>query len=59
MNCADVLPVLRDYVDRELDELRAVQVARHLEDCPACAGRVQSELDLKRAIRSKVHVLSM
>ena len=55
-SCERVLPILRDYVDRELDVARAETVERHLASCPSCAARVQAELELKQALRSRVRV---
>jgi anti-sigma factor (TIGR02949 family) len=54
VTCGTVLPLLRDYVDRELDGERTEAVERHLRDCASCAARVQAERDLKQALRARV-----
>jgi len=54
VSCRDVLPVLRDYVDRELDPGEAEGVATHVAACPDCAARVQAEQDLKALLRRRV-----
>jgi len=56
MTCEAVLPLLRDYVDRELDAAGAEAVERHLAECPSCAARVRSEGDLKLAIRTRARI---
>lgn len=54
MSCETILPLLRDYVDRELDADRSTAVEQHLRGCAACAARVESERDLKQALRARV-----
>lgn len=56
MGCDDVLPLLRDYADRELPAARAEVIERHVADCPSCAGRLAAERDLKLALRNRVTV---
>lgn len=54
MTCRDVVPLIRDYVDRELAAQDAGRVKAHIAECSSCAGRAAEERDLKRAIRSRV-----
>ena len=54
MSCATVLPLLRDYVDRELDIALAETVEQHVAACPSCAARIEAEIDLKQAIGSRL-----
>lgn len=56
MSCESFLPILRDYVDRELDAADAEGVKRHIAECPSCAARVQAEIELKQAVRSRARV---
>lgn len=53
MTCDAVLPLLRDYVDRELDAAGVEAVEGHLAECQSCGARVQAENDLKQTIRSR------
>ena len=51
MNCDHAHKVLDAYLDDELDEATAAQLAQHLNTCPACAG-VRAERDaLRTALR--------
>lgn len=54
MTCRDVLPLIRDYVDRELSSDDAGRIEAHVSDCRPCAERVEEERDLKLAIRERV-----
>ncbi len=49
--CNDALARLWAYLDSELEELDAVQVQAHLDDCAGCLSEYQVELVLKRVLR--------
>lgn len=50
MNCFDSEHFLEAYADNELDLGRALDIERHLDDCPACRQRVSSVRSLRRGI---------
>ncbi len=45
--CAMLAPLLSAYADGELHPRRRTEIARHLEQCPKCAGAVQAHRQLK------------
>lgn len=51
LRCRDVGKVLQSYLDGELDELLARRVARHLEMCVLCGMRIETYMEIKRALR--------
>lgn len=53
MNCSDILPWIRDYVDGEVSEVLEADVKGHCEVCESCFALVQAERDLKAVIRAK------
>lgn len=53
MNCDATLPVLQDYVDRELDPQDRERVAAHLQECPGCAARANSLRELKQVLQRR------
>lgn len=56
MKCEDVLPLLRNYADRELDPADVERIGTHIAKCSECAERLEAERELKLAIRSKVRM---
>lgn len=56
MECHDVLPVIRAFVDRELDPSEVEWVEAHLGGCSDCSERVAAERELKLAIRARSRV---
>ncbi|MEW6473855.1 MAG: zf-HC2 domain-containing protein [Actinomycetota bacterium] len=51
LSCRDVGKMLQTYLDGELDELLARRVTRHLEMCVLCGMRVETYMEIKRALR--------
>jgi anti-sigma factor (TIGR02949 family) len=51
LSCKEVGRLLQGYLDGEIDELRARQVARHLEDCRRCGMNAETYAEIKRALR--------
>ncbi|MCR4317576.1 MAG: anti-sigma factor [Planctomycetes bacterium] len=54
MKCEEVIPLLREYVDRELGDADARRIEEHLDDCHECASIVRDENELKLVIRKHV-----
>ena len=52
MRCEEFQPLVEEYLDRELNESTAGEVARHLGDCVSCA-EVARKLDVEREIYSR------
>jgi anti-sigma factor RsiW len=50
MRCEKAADLLHGYLDGELDAAGAVEYERHLRDCAACAG----ELDTQRSLRDRL-----
>lgn len=50
MTCGEVLEVLQGYLDDEIDEKTARQVAAHLESCTEC----ERESEVYRNIKSSL-----
>jgi anti-sigma factor RsiW len=51
MTCAEARAWLDAYLDGELDVARAVEIERHLAECPDCAAMLASRRALGRALR--------
>jgi anti-sigma factor RsiW len=51
LGCKEVGRLLQSYLDGEIDELRARQVARHLEDCRRCGMSAETYVEIKQALR--------
>ena len=51
MRCAEFQPLVEEYLDHELTESIAGEVARHLDDCLSCA-EVARELGVEREMYS-------
>ncbi len=47
MTCAEIRPLLDDFVDHELSAEREAEISRHLHDCAGCAGEVD---DIRRLL---------
>lgn len=54
MNCADVSRVLDPYLDGAVDPAAELEIERHLEGCPSCAGAARGHRSLRRAFRQAV-----
>jgi mycothiol system anti-sigma-R factor len=50
MNCDEVRQLLHAYIDDELDIAAALQIEKHLPDCPKCRG----ELEAAQVVRTAV-----
>ncbi len=48
MSCAELRPLIDGYFDEELDLVRSLELEKHLDACPTCAG----QLARLRALRS-------
>jgi F0F1-type ATP synthase membrane subunit c/vacuolar-type H+-ATPase subunit K len=44
MNCAEITPLLPEYIRRRLPSAQEVVVRAHLSACPACAAAYEDEL---------------
>lgn len=51
VRCKEVGRLLQSYLDGEVDELRARQVSRHLEDCRRCGLAAETYVEIKQALR--------
>lgn len=51
--CADAVERLYHFLDGELDELRAADVQRHLDDCLPCLEAFDFEAELRLVIARK------
>jgi anti-sigma factor RsiW len=50
LNCEELEDLLHAFVDGELDLTRSLEVERHLQGCPACAGAVEGHQALHKAL---------
>lgn len=50
LNCQEVARILQRYLDRELDPVVSVAVARHLEDCRECGLEASTYEQLKHSL---------
>jgi anti-sigma factor (TIGR02949 family) len=51
MDCAKIMSLLEQYVDRELSSAEADQVQAHLEACPPCMQMFHFETAVRRLVR--------
>jgi anti-sigma factor RsiW len=51
MNCQETKALLDGYVDGELDIVHSMDIAHHLQACPACADAYNNHQSLRSAIR--------
>ena len=51
MNRAEMIPLLEQYVDRELSDVEAEQVQAHLDNCPPCLHIFHFETAVRRLVR--------
>ncbi len=51
LRCSDVGAELDAYLDGELEEARAREVAAHLEACPACADALAERRRVSLALK--------
>jgi hypothetical protein len=52
MRCEEFQPLIEEYLDKELTETTAGEVARHLDDCVSCA-EVAGKLSVEREMYSR------
>ncbi len=52
MGCDGILPLLKAFLDRELDPLRREAVASHLEECASCRELLREDGELSAALAS-------
>ncbi|HEV3418459.1 MAG TPA: zf-HC2 domain-containing protein, partial [Pirellulales bacterium] len=52
MNCEETNNLIHAYLDGELDLVRSLEIDRHLESCPSCAGVAQRIEAVRTAVRS-------
>jgi anti-sigma factor RsiW len=55
-NCMQVARVLQSYLDREVDDLTARRVGRHLEHCRRCGLKAETYEAIKDAIARRSQV---
>lgn len=55
--CLEVGRVLQRYLDGEVDDLTARQVARHLEACRRCGLEASTYADIKAALAGRSRAL--
>ncbi len=53
-DCDDALHSLYQYLDREMEDVRAQVIRRHLEDCSGCMERFDFEARLKIVVRERL-----
>jgi mycothiol system anti-sigma-R factor len=52
VSCGETLDLLHGYLDGELDLTQALEMERHLDQCPDCARAYRSQCALREAIRT-------
>src|SRR5579884_3325848 len=53
MNCTDIHTLIHAYHDGELDAANAIEVERHLADCPQCFSVSRGVSDLRVQLREE------
>ncbi len=56
VNCLQVARILQRYLDDQLDERAAAQVASHLDECRRCGLDAESYREVKRALASRAQL---
>lgn len=51
MNCDEMIPLLEQYLDRELSSAEAKEVQAHLDNCPPCLHIFHFETAVRRLVR--------
>jgi len=51
MNCAEMIRLLEQFVDRELSSTEAFEVQAHLDNCPCCVDIFHFETAMRRLVR--------
>lgn len=51
MTCEEALQMLSRYLDREIDETDAGELARHLAECRRCFSLAEFERHLREMVR--------
>ena len=54
MRCHEIQPLLSEWLDEELEEASAQDVAAHLDSCSECLGRLEELEAPSRALRDMV-----
>ncbi|MER6090345.1 anti-sigma factor family protein [Streptomyces bluensis] len=50
MSCAQVVRVLQAYLDGEMDDVTALRVRAHLDDCRDCGLEARTYREIKNAL---------
>src|SRR5205807_8229894 len=50
VNCREIEALLPAYVDEELDLVHSLEVEAHLQECRACASRVQQQRTVRHLV---------
>ncbi len=50
MTCQEAVNRLYEYLDRELDNLTAAQIDKHLELCRLCCDKIEFEKNMKELV---------
>ena len=53
MKCADVMPLIAAYADREVDRLQRHAIGSHLRRCTACAAQHEDLMALRERLRTE------
>ena len=51
LSCQKILEIVHPYIDRELDEVQAAEVERHLEQCDDCDLTYRGQVALRSALQ--------
>jgi len=51
LSCQKILEIVHPYIDRELDEVQAAEVERHLEQCDDCDLIYRGQVALRSALQ--------
>lgn len=52
--CDEALTNLYVYLDREIEQVEAVRIREHLEDCPPCGRMFDFEARLRSVVRERL-----
>jgi anti-sigma factor RsiW len=51
LNCREIETLIHGYADGELDLVQGLEIERHLQECPSCAGALAGLQSVRAAIR--------
>lgn len=51
MTCQEAVDKLYDYLDREIDEITAARIEKHLELCRLCCDHLEFEKNMKELVQ--------